>query len=652
MMASFRRQAAGLFDVTRPDEYRDYYKGTYGVQYVKAAASIRRLLAVDREILALSTSFTDLQPRVNQLAIEIIDSSDGRLENTIAIIVHKDPHGDNKLKTWGRDVGLTVIPLYMAGGSLPSGTLLERRLLAEFFAHDPFNVTGPVSNDSQFYGRRDEAQDLARHLQEGQVRACLGVRKSGKTSILHRIVKELQTYHNCYVTVIDCSRDSVWEMNAAALLSAIASAIEESLSTEEYTAEVKLSPPHADLSGAYARLVETLRRAPGTVVLMFDEVDYITPGSPTSTIWRDEFNPFWRNLRAAYQELARTDHRLSVFVSGVSSKWFQQEDVAGIENAALAFVPDEYLSPLTPGASITMLKNLGRASGLVFDDEGAKLIGEACGHIPFWVRKAGSFVHRNTDVETRPLNITPVSARVMVEAFIKQEGSFIAEVAMNHLFRVFPELEAVAEACVAGDASGFDRSLISALHRYGILKSPSSYPEISGQMMAAGLSLAIEHRRSATSDRKVVPATEEGLRYATLTEWAEEIAVIGARRNLIEKRLRGLAVNVLRMDALANKAGGNLLDRILKSVDSARASKMRILSADDAVEKLFWLELTRLIEHEWKLIGALFSDKKLFAQHALVLNDRLDAHAKNADRSDVALQRKALTWFEEALARS
>jgi len=80
MMEVFRSQAAGLFDVTRPDEWREYQKGIYGVQFVKPVKPIQRLLAVDREILVLSTSYTDLQPRVNQLAIDIIDRSDGRLE--------------------------------------------------------------------------------------------------------------------------------------------------------------------------------------------------------------------------------------------------------------------------------------------------------------------------------------------------------------------------------------------------------------------------------------------------------------------------------------------------------------------------------------------------------------------------------------------
>ena len=75
-----------------------------------------------------------------------------------------------------------------------------------------------------------------------------------------------------------------------------------------------------------------------------DEVDYITPSSPTaSDIWGDEFNVFWRNFRAVYQEVLRSEGKLSLLISGVTSKWFSVESINGVENAALALVPEEYL---------------------------------------------------------------------------------------------------------------------------------------------------------------------------------------------------------------------------------------------------------------------------------------------------------------------
>lgn len=649
MMAELRSSGAGTFDVTRPDEVITYHKGIYGVQYAKPIPPIRRLLAIDRELLALSTTYADLQPRVIQLAVELIDASDGRLENTVAIVVHKDPRGDSKLKAWGRDVGLTVIPVHMPGDILPKGEDLERRLLVEFFVHDPFNVTGPVSTDAQFYGRRDEAQDLARHLQEGEVRAALGMRKTGKTSLLNRVILELQDYHNCYTVVVDCSRDSIWELGAAALLASIADAVRESTSSDDCLAETRARRHSGTISESYAELIDAIRAADGTVALMFDEVDYITPGSPTSQSWRTEFNPFWRNLRAAYQELARSQTKLSLFISGVSTKWFTAESIDGVENAALAFVPEEYLVPLSPGACITMIKQLGRSSGLLFDDKSAEAIGEACSNIPFWVRKAGSYLHRNVETEARPLNVSADRARLIVNAFVQHEGASISEVALSHLFRVYPELRPVAAASLDGDASPHSWALISTLHRYGVIKLPSSYPEISGIMMAAGLREALA--RSAVALSTEANIDREQLRFAGVTEWAEELAQVGARRNIVEKRLRNMLIALMRMDGIQNKGRSPLTQRLLKPVTAPRAEKLKAHSPDDLIEKLTWLELTSVIEHEWALMGTLLVDKREFRDQATILNSRPDAHAKDADRADLALQRRALAWFEAALSR-
>lgn len=304
MLEGFTRATHALFQVTRPPQFIDRQKGLYGVLYVKPVKRVARLLAADREFVVVCSTFEDQQPRTVQVATDIIDDSDGRLENTIAVILHRDAAGNKKLKNWGRELGLRVIPLYMPNVELPAGEQLERLLFSEFYSHDPFDVTGPVHDDNEFYGRRDEAQDLARQLRQGQIRSCLGIRKIGKTSIINRVLYVSQDYHDCHNVMIDCSKDMIWSMSAGQLLDATAAAVYVAVEDKESYAEVGALGSEQIVSNAYNKLVEAVRRAPGPVILFFDEVDYITPGSPTAAArWRTEFNLFWRNLRAAYQEL-------------------------------------------------------------------------------------------------------------------------------------------------------------------------------------------------------------------------------------------------------------------------------------------------------------------------------------------------------------
>lgn len=641
MAWAFRTRARDLFEATRPIEYREYNKGLYGIQYVKPSKHVARLLSVDREIVAICTSFTDLQQRTIQLAIEVIDGSGGRLENTVAIVMHRDSHGNGKLKNWGREDGLTVIPIYMPDYDLLSGQELERLLLTEFYTHDPFDVTGPVSDDNQFYGRRDEAQDLARQLQGGQVRACLGIRKTGKTSIIHRVLSLVENYHASYTVMADCSRDAICQMDAPRLLLSIGAAVERAGQSEDYYSPIAPAGDECGLNEAQEFLTAVIREAPGPIVLVMDEVDYITPGSPTASHWKTQFNPFWRNLRAVYQELARTGPAFSVLVSGVSSKWFRVESIEDVENAALAFIPEEYLSPLSVPAGAAMVKSIGKTSGLLFDDQSATELASACSCVPFWIRKAGSFVHRNIELESRPRLVSLPDIKTLLRAFVEVEGAAIAETALTHLFRVYPELRSVAASSVGGSRSDRPPQMVNVLKQYGVLRPDG---EVSGPMMLAGLELALSGRPAADSGASVV-------RFDSLDDWAEELAMVGARRNKLERRLRGIAVNFLRMDSLANRQKPSALERLLKALEEERRAALRSMSADEAVEKFLWTDLTRLIEREWALFQPIFNDKAAFSLNCATVNQRFDAHAKAADKADLALYRKALDWLELAISR-
>jgi hypothetical protein len=360
------------FTINEP-EFITRDKGLYAYLLAKASRRLARALSVDRELLVLVSTFEEQQQRTIKTARDLIASSNGRFEPTVAIIVHNDPEGNAKLQKWGRSAGLAVLPIYAK--RMPSTSEeLENHLCHELFSHDPFDVTGPVSDDENFFGRRTEALDLARKLQTGQVRSCLGIRKIGKTSVLNRVIVESGRSHDCYCVMLDCSRDQIWSQTAAGLMNALADAVKAALGSQDAYAVVGAPNVLSNVGDASASLQRTIDTADKPVLIFIDEVDYITPASPTAGAWADYFNEFWRNFRAIYQESSRRGKRLSVMVSGVSSKWFSIGSIGGIENAALAFIPEEYLSPLARRATNEMIKKIARSAGLVFTEETAEVV--------------------------------------------------------------------------------------------------------------------------------------------------------------------------------------------------------------------------------------------------------------------------------------
>ena len=67
------------------------------------------------------------------------------------------------------------------------------------------------------------------------------------------------------------------------------------------------------------------------------------------------------------------------------------------------------------------------------------------------------------------------------------------------------------------------------------------------------------------------------------------------------------------------------------------------------MEKLDWLELTRVILKRWNLFEGVFGDKKEFEHNCKLINERPDAHAKDLDKADFALYRRAVSQIEDKL---
>ncbi|MGB7602232.1 MAG: ATP-binding protein [Candidatus Sulfotelmatobacter sp.] len=642
MVDDFVKAGEGLFTSPPPASVLRE-KGTYVYLYAKLSKRLSSTLAVDREVLVLFTSFEEQQQRTIKTASDLIGASSGRLESSIVVIIHADAEGNAKLKRWGRNVGLSVLPVY--AGSCPSKPEeIERLLGQELFSHDPFDVTGPVSDDENFFGRRNEAHDLARKLQTGQIRSILGIRKIGKTSVINRIVADAKANYDCYCIMLDCSRDDIWTLSAEQLISALIEALRSAKGSPSRYAVVEPTTNEITTAEASKQFLNAIKGSDKPVVFFVDEVDYITPGSPTTVHWRHHFNPFWRQVRAVYQEACRDSKPFSMLISGVSSKWFSVESIDGVENSALALIPEEYLSPLPRGASCAMIRKMARSAGLVFSDEVANIIASACCDMPYWIRKACSYIHRQIEISARPVAVTTSQATLHVNSFIDTEGDTIAQVAISHLFRVYPELESPYLALLKGGnaAANVSKKFVHVLDNYGVLSNKESGNM--RNMIKAGIELRVGQATTETTTHAEDPG---GMSAQTFDRWADDLAVINKARNVLERQLRQIVINFLRADVIADKTKGSMRSRLAKVLPPGR--QFDNLSADELIEKFLWLELVALVKREWRLFEGLFGDRNQFELQSSVINDRPDAHAKDLDAADFALYRRSLKWMNDRI---
>lgn len=650
MMDNFKVASSNLIEMEHPFfEENRVENAIYGIAFGKPTKRLSSLLNVDREILIVFTSFASQQARTVKMISKMLTDYKGRLESTVSIVIHPDPRGNINLKEWGRENGVSILPLYYVEDQYPmSPEEFENALCKEIFSLDPFDITGPVSDDNHFYGRRAEALTIARQLQLGQIKATLGIRKIGKTSIINRIIDVINLHYDCYVVMIDCSKDEVWKLSAASMLYSLYRSIGNQIElNEKYISLI----PHIfnDEIGACASFFQSqIATYTKPVIIVFDEIDYITPGSPTGKHWTEEFNVFWRNFRSIYQESLRMKKPISVFISGVSSKWFRIESINGIENAALSIVPEDYLGPLPHMAAVSMIRSLGRVVGLQFTENTASYISETCCDSPYWIRKACSYIHKKTEINIRPILVEIATVKTLLGEFILSEGAIIAKTALDHLFRVYPELKQHCKSSFEDKVSEIPKNYIYILYRYGILRETSFRKyALSGEMIREGLSIIFCENSPAVDEKPealIIEARSE------FEEWADELAIINKRRNILEKKLRGIVLNFLRLDLLQNKSTLNVKGRIFKYIEEQKRKKIEPLCPEEIMDKLLWHELCVIIEKEWLLFERVFNDKKLFSLNAGIINDRFDAHAKNVDSADIALYRRSLDWFENCIS--
>lgn len=93
-------------------------------------------------------------------------------------------------------------------------------------------------------------------------------------------------------------------------------------------------------------------------------------------------------------------------------------------------------------------------------------------------------------------------------------------------------------------------------------------------------------------------------------------------------------------------------ERMLSVIDTGRRGAINHLAPDEMIEKFYWSDLTKLILKEWPLFQRVFGDKVLLEGHAMLVNERPDAHAEHGDLADLALYRRSLQFFEDRLGKN
>lgn len=163
-----------------------------------------------REIPVIFSDYEVLEPRCLDVAAHVAKGIPFalRLDRSCQIVVSRDNNVEERLGELLRDSNLSSVVIPFSYGEFISGEMTPAHILDRFrkylFDADLFTTSQPIVNDVFFFGRRDYALDVATKCKSSSyLCGVFGLRRSGKTSMLYAIQRQLEN-SGCPVVFIPC----------------------------------------------------------------------------------------------------------------------------------------------------------------------------------------------------------------------------------------------------------------------------------------------------------------------------------------------------------------------------------------------------------------------------------------------------------------
>jgi hypothetical protein len=595
-----------------------------------------------REFVVLFSPFSEFQPRTID-AIEKIHKSfpNLRLEKVCSVIISKSTNIESELKSilLSDPEAQIIIPFsYEEFNNNLYEKYIQEKFKEHFFKRDLFAFQAELKKDLFFFGRNELVHKLVAKHKSNENSGLFGLRKTGKTSILHGVRRVLAN-DDMLSVIINCQSPDFNLKNWNIALNYI---IKQIKSQNQITLKVRdenhYIPSHA-VESFESDLNKILRKTGSkNILIIFDEIEHITFGVSHIEHWKNghDFLTFWQALRALFQ---KEYCPLTFLIAGTNPKCIEFTTINGTDNPIFELISRD---SFVPGFSVKqieeMVSYLGKIMGLSFDDTIYSKLKEDFGGHPFLIRQVCSIIHKNV-TSIRPARVDRTIYEKAKAYFYKNNHSY-NQMILDVLKEFYNDEYQMLEFLALEDIETFnDFARISPLYTnhllgYGIVdENNGSYY------------FNIESIKTYLSDKK---------KYKRINLSQEEkLKEISERRNRIEPKLRKIV-----RTSLFTKYGELAAKKIVLDIfGDPRKSKLMDLKYRELFESketlILYSDLTKLIEREWSIFENIFDRKKdEFSVNMSIINKyRIDAHAKEISDDELAVFRISISKVEEQIEK-
>lgn len=388
------------FDITW-GRRRKAFNTLLSVYFIKPAQYIEEAYGFSREILLVYSPYTNMESRTIQAAESFFKDSSAinRVENYNYFLISEDPDIAEWIKKYiSEHLESRIIVAFSADllrKKKGEGYYIRTVINQYLYGRDLFDYRLPLENDYYFFGRKDIVASITDSISKSENKGLFGLRKTGKTSLLYKVERQVKENNVGIFLYYDCKLPSIRKLRWNQLFEKICRDISRKLDIE-----VEDKFDEINVESTFTNLVEKSKEK-GKIILVFDEIEYISPKAIDDPHWKKDFIDFWQTFWAVQ---SRQRNVCSIIV-GVNPYPLEIVVINGIQNPLFGIVSYGYLRGLGYEDMKLMIKTLGKKMGLRFDPKSLDYIYECYGGHPLLTRIACSFINQNISGK-KPFDIT------------------------------------------------------------------------------------------------------------------------------------------------------------------------------------------------------------------------------------------------------
>lgn len=489
--------------------YEKHVSNTNVYAYIlKAEDYMKESFGFEKDILLMYSPYERIEPRSIQALDELFRCYPfaGRVDTLNCFLLSDDENVETWVNESANSENVRII-IPFSKSEITSNKndqwYIRNKLRKYFFGLDLFGYTLPLNDDTYFFGRQQIVARYINSIKRGENRGVFGLRKTGKTSLLYKINRVVTEQKIGEVFFYDCKSPSFRKLHWHQLLFEIYSNI---------CTRINIPAKHEEDEVAVIRNMRTAVKEAANkgikLILVFDEIEYISFIAPLDEHWKTEFVDFWQTVWS----IQSTYRNLTFIVSGVNASASEVDSIVvngrKIQNPLFGIVQSEYLKGLTDEECNSMIKTLGKRMGLKFEFDVIKHIYAQYGGHPMLTRLACSKLNMHFEETSRPVTINSREVEQLLPE-INAELVYYFRHVISELQEFYPDEYEMFEMLASGQIADYMElsqsvELTKHLYDYGLIENKGGIPEVKLPVAADFVAFELAKKEQRNSAYKLI----------------------------------------------------------------------------------------------------------------------------------------------------